>query len=353
MVNLDDLEVYEHYDPSGMRRYLREMAQECDKAWQKALSLPLPEEHFHTDQAIILGMGGSAIGGDLVRSLTLMESGRPIWVHRDYNLPLHVDERTLIIASSYSGNTEETLMAFQAALETPAKKLVLTTGGRLKAIAEENGIPVFSIDYAAPPRAAFGHSFIPLVGIFHRLGWLRNKAAEMAGMIPVLEELASALEENQPRTINPAKQLAGKLWGRLVVIYAAGFLADVARRWKTQFNENSKSWAFYELLPELHHNAVVGYDYPVDAAEKVFIVFLRADSLHPRLLLRYRLTQEILSRKGIDYQVVEAKGETPLTQMMSLVLFGDYVSYYLAMLNRVDPSPVSVIDYLKEQLARS
>ncbi len=172
-------------------------------------------------------------------------------------------------------------------------------------------------------------------------------------MIEVLEELAPKVDEKSPLAQNPAKQLASHLLGHIGVIYGAGILSEVAHRWKTQLNENSKNWAFYEILPELNHNAVVGYEFPPEVADTIFVIFLRSPSLHPRILMRYQITSEILQRAGIGYQTVGAKGESVLSQMMSLVLFGDYVSYYLALLNQTDPSPVSIIDYLKAQLAKA
>jgi len=191
------------------------------------------------------------------------------------------------------------------------------------------------------------------LGISQRLGLLTDKSKEMAEMVEVLEELSSKIDEKVPLAQNPAKQLASQLLGRIVVVYGAGILSKVAHRWKTQLNENSKTWAFYEIFPELNHNAVVGYEFPAEMANKLFVVLLRSPSLHHRILMRYQVTSEILKRAGINHQVVETEGESALSQMMSLLLFGDYVSYYLALLNETDPSPVSAIDYLKTRLAEA
>ena len=162
--NLDDLQIYPQSDPDNMLARIKELPLQCRQAWQAAMEFSLPPDYSDVDKVVILGMGGSAIGGDLVKSLTEAESSVPVIVHRDYGLPAFVDDRTLVIASSYSGNTEETLSAFEPALKTGAKKLVMTTGGRLQAIAEENNIPVFKIDYKAQPRAALGFSFLPTLG---------------------------------------------------------------------------------------------------------------------------------------------------------------------------------------------
>jgi glucose/mannose-6-phosphate isomerase len=353
MIDLDNPEVYKRLDRDGMRERIRELPQQCLKAWQQALSFKLPRSYSNIDRVVILGMGGSAIGGDLLNSLASLESKTPISVSRDYNLPQFVDSKTLVIASSYSGMTEETLSAFDQALATPAKKLVITTGGKLKTIAEQNKIPVLTIDYKAPPRAALAHSFVPLLGICQNLGIVSDKSKDVAEMAQVLQDLQKTIDENCPLQSNPAKQLATKLHSHLAIIYGAGFVATAAQRWKTQINENSKAWAFYEIFPELNHNAVVGYEFPADLAQKLFVVFLRSPRLHPRTLIRYKLTAEMLSNAKVSHETVEARGESALSQMMSLVFFGDWVSYYLALLNETDPYPVKIIDFLKKRLAES
>ena len=353
MIDLDNPSIYRQFDKSGMLNHLREFSPQCSLAWDKILKSELPREYSGVDKIIILGMGGSAIGGEIVRRLAWIESKVPVWVHRDYDLPPFVDKNTLIIASSYSGNTEEILTAFTEALKTPAKKLVLTGGGKLKDIADSEGIPVFVIDYRAPPRAVFPYSFLFLVGIFQKLGLLSDKSADMEETLLILDNLSGDLAEPVPLTSNPAKQLAGKLWGCATVIYGAGILSEVAQRWKAQLNENSKAWAFFELFPELNHNAVVGYQFPPQLKERIFVVLLHSNLLHPRSRLRYQATAKLLTMSEINHEIVAARGECVLAQMMSMVLFGDYVSFYLAMLNGIDPTPVDSINFLKKLLAQS
>jgi glucose/mannose-6-phosphate isomerase len=198
VVDLDDLALYRRLDPSGMLGHLHQFPGQCRLAWEKTLEFELPREYGLVNKVVILGMGGSAIGGDLVCRLALAESRVPVWVNRDYGLPPFVDGETLVIASSYSGNTEETLSAFAAALQTPARKLAITAGGKLKQMADKEGIPVFGIDYKAPPRAAFPHSFVPLVGIFQRLGLLDDRSADLDKALKALERLAGELVETSP-----------------------------------------------------------------------------------------------------------------------------------------------------------
>jgi len=353
MINLDNPKVHKKLDPSCMRERIRELPQQCLKAWRQALDLKLPSNHSKVNKVVILGMGGSAIGGDLLSSLASLESQTPITVSRDYNMPAFVDAKTLVIASSYSGMTEETLSAFTQALQTPAKKLVITTGGKLKDLAEQNNIPFLTIDYKSPPRAALAHSFIPLLGICQKLGIVNNKSKDIAEMAKILKDLQTTIDENHALKSNPAKQLATKLHRHLAVIYGAGFLSPVAQRWKTQINENSKAWAYYEILPELNHNAVVGYEFPAELAQSIFVPFLRSSRLHPRTLLRYKLTVEMLNKAKVSHETIEARGKSALAQMMSLVYFGDWVSYYLALLNETNPYPVQIIDFLKKRLTES
>jgi len=353
MVDLDNVSAYRQFDKLGMLEHLHRFPEQCQKAWEKVLKFELPHLHTKISNVVIAGMGGSAIGGDIVRRLAMAESKSPVWVHRDYGLPAFVDESSLVIASSYSGNTEETLSAFTESLGTRAKKLAITTGGKLKDLAEREGIPIFVIDYQAPPRAAFPHSFIPLAGIFQKVGLLEDKSADLQEAVDILKRLSGDLIETKPLASNPAKQLAAKLSEHLAVIYGAEIFSEVARRWKGEFNENSKTWAFFESFPELNHNAVVGYEFPPEAKESIFVLMVRSSSLHPRNLLRYEVTSRLLARAGIAYEFVEARGKSALAQVLSLILLGDYASFYLSMLNEVDPTSTDAIGFVKQHLARS
>ncbi len=353
MVDLDNASAYRQFDKLGMLNHLHGFPEQCQKAWEKVLKLELPREYTKISNVVIVGMGGSAIGGDIVRRLALSESKVPVRVHRDYNLPAFVDASTLVIASSYSGNTEETLSAFTESLRTPARKLVITSGGNLKDLAEKEGIPAFVIDYRAPPRAALPHSLIPLVGIFQKLGLLGDKSEDLQEALGILNKLSTDLIETRPLASNPAKQLAAKVHGHVAVIYGAGMLSEVAQRWKGEFNENSKAWAFFESFPELNHNSVVGYEFPIEAKERIFVLILRSSSLHPRNLLRYEVTAKLLAKAGISYEFVEARGKGDLAQVLSLVLVGDYSSFYLSILNEVDPTSTDAINFVKRYLARS
>jgi len=348
---LDDAGERRRLDPGGMLASIAGLPEQCREAWKAARLLDVPGGNSPVDRIVILGMGGSAIAGDIFRVLLQLEAAIPVFNVRAYDLPPYVDERTLVIASSFSGETEETIHAFQQALGTPAQKLAITTGGRLQATARANGIPVFSYQFGGEPRAAIGWSLMPLLALGQSTGLMPQVDSDIEEMCSALQRLREVIGEKTPLQGNQAKQLAGQLYDRLPVIYGAGPLLEVAHRWKTQLNESSKVWAFYEELPEAQHNAVIGLGLPAGVARQVTVVFLTSpDLLHPRVRLRYGLTERLLDDAGIPHQTVETRGRSALAQLMSLVLLGDYVSAYLALLFGVDPTPTAVIDELKARL---
>ncbi len=352
MIDLNDPEVYKEYDPQNMIADIKALPQLGEQAWQLAADFPLRDDFRQVSKVVVLGMGGSAIGGELVKSLTDSESVVPLTVSRDYELPAFVDKDTLVIASSYSGNTEETLTAFGTALKTDAMKLVLTTGGRLKALAEKNDIPVFSFGFKGQPRAALPFSFFPLLNFLHRLDFIKDRSAEVEEMTAVLTQMVKKLNEKVPAARNRMKQLATELHGRLPIVYGGGILSGVANRWKTQLNENSKAWAFFENIPELDHNAIVGYEFPKEVSRNMIVIILRSIHQPEKIMLRQMATAHLLKQASVRYIFVDGFGISPLTQMMSQVLHGDLASYYLAILNETDPSPVETISFLKNALAK-
>jgi glucose/mannose-6-phosphate isomerase len=353
MNELDSLSLFKKVDAKDMLRRVSELPWQCRDAWDKVMALKLTGGDWSVRNIVVLGIGGSAIGGDLLRTLVASECPVPILVNRDYTLPAFVSPETLVIVSSYSGDTEETLKTFDLAHQAGAKMVAFTTGGPVVAHAREWGVDLFSYDYSSQPRAALGYSLIPLLGLLVKLDLVVDKTPDVEEAIAVMDEWQAEIRETVPFEQNAAKQLAARLHGHLPIVYGGGYLSEVARRWKGQFNENAKNWGVFEQMPELNHNAVVGYDWPADLRDKVIVVMLRSSLDHPRNQVRFDVTAEILTQKGAAFENIYARGERPLAQMLSTVHFGDYVSYYLAMLNRADPTPVDTITYLKSQLAEA
>ncbi|GAP64636.1 glucose/mannose-6-phosphate isomerase [Ardenticatena maritima] len=351
---LDTPEQFATLDPENMLARIAEFPQQILSAWNVVQNTALPSAlGEQVDAVLVLGMGGSAIGGDLVAGL-VQETGRvPVLVHRGYGLPGWVNERTLVIASSYSGNTEETLSGWRAAAERGAQRLAITTGGQLAREANEARVPLVSFAYAAQPRAALGYSFTLLLGVLSRLGFIADPTETLMAAVRHLEDVGSGWQPDVPTEENSAKQLAVWYAEGLPVIFGAEHLGAVARRWTTQINENSKAWAVWNEIPELNHNVVVGLPYPKTLLPHLRITNLRSPFYHPRNTRRFEITRELVEREGIPQRDVHVSAETPLAEMLALIWLGDYVSYYQAMLNGVDPTPVEAIAYLKGELAKA
>lgn len=344
---LDDFKVYETLDPAGMGKLISGFSDQCRAAWKNVAGVELPDGFKRARQVLILGMGGSAIGGDLLRTLVSGECPVPIVVSREYHAPVWADSNTLAIAVSHSGNTEETLSALEEVRGRGAMVMGITTGGEL---GRQKGMPVLKYNFESQPRAALGYSFLSLLGVFTRLGFISDPAQMLDRAIRKVEQLDSEIGPGSPVANNAAKQLAQKLSERIPVIYGAGVLEEVAHRWKTQMNENAKTTAFYDLMSELDHNAVVGYQFPGAALKDLIFISLLSRRGDARIQKRFEVTAQLLRRNGLEHQVVEISGEDGLGEMLWAIHVGDYVSYYLAILNGVDPTPVAAIDFLKNAL---
>ena len=223
----------------------------------------------------------------------------------------------------------------------------------MAALAEARGMPLVRFDYQSQPRAALGYAFVLLLGLFCRLGLARDYGADLEEALEVMGAQQAEIGPQVPTARNAAKALAIRLKDRLPVVYGAGFLAAVANRWKTQFNENSKQWAFFEVLPELNHNSVVGLGLPQAVRERMTVLRLRSDEDHPRVRTRWDVTGELLLRERVVHETFQGRGQGRLAQMLSLIHLGDYASFYLAMLNGVDPTPVETIVFLKRRMAEA
>jgi glucose/mannose-6-phosphate isomerase len=300
---------------------------------------------------VVAGMGGSGIGGALARAALGDRASRPISVARDYALPSWTTPEATVLCASYSGETEETLAAYDAAGALGARRIVCTTGGRLAQGARADGVPVIPLPGGFQPRAAVGYALVvalevaALAGVGERLHTEIDVAAAHA------EGLVADWGPDAPED-SLAKRLARALHGTVPVIAGAGLTAPVAYRWKTQINENAKSPAFAHELPELCHNEIVGWE-QAGAFGRFSAVFIDDSDLHPRVRRRIELTRELLAGQAAAALVVSTVGESRIERLVSAVLLGDLVSLYMAVLRGVDPAGIASIDSLKRGLAAS
>ncbi len=352
-MNLDDPSLFKQFDLQNMLAEIDDLPGQLQSAWELGQWLPLPD-WTGIQRMVIAGMGGSAIGGDLLTAWAASTCRVPVVVHRDYGLPAWAySAETLVIASSHSGNTEETLSSFKSARENGCCRLAITTGGELAALATQQGTPLWQFEHGGMPRAAVGFSFGLLLAAFTRLGLVADPSGELGEATAAMKKQQASLRADVPVTKNPAKRLAGQLVGRWVTVIGSDYLTPVARRWKTQINELAKASAGFEFLPEADHNTLAGLLSPEEVLAHTMTLFLRAPSDHPHNRLRSDLTRQAFMVKGLNTDFYAAQGDSPLAHIWTALHFGDYTAYYLAMAYRVDPTPVEVLTSLKAALKKA
>ena len=302
---------------------------------------------------VLTGMGGSAIAGDLLRSYLAEELRVPFLVNRSYSLPGWVDRNSLVIVSSYSGNTEETIASYHDAIRRKAAVLCITTGGEAEHLASKHGHSCIKVPPGLQPRAALGYSFFPLLLALSRTGFIKPRPADINETVVALKK-KSQIYANLKSRGNSALRMAKRLQGKLPVIYSASDRFDAVNvRWRGQICENSKHLAFGHVLPEMDHNEIVGWKVDRELLKKIAVVMLRDVGTHPRVRVREEITKNIIRKKTSAVLEAWSEGSSLLARIFSLVYAGDWVSYYLAILNNEDPTPVRVIDYLKGELAKA
>jgi glucose/mannose-6-phosphate isomerase len=350
VTDLDDVQGLRAIDASDMLGIIAGLASQCRAGYDVGRDVrPVPAVDGVT-AVTYCGMGGSAVAGDVLRSVFRGELTVPVDVNRSPELPRSAGTDTLVIAASYSGNTAETLDAFSQALERECRAMALTSGGQLADIADASGVPVVHVPGGLMPRAALGYLAFGLLGALEVAGLLSGLASAVDEVRARVDAFSDALGPDTPTSHNAAKALAIRIGERVPVVWGAeGFAAIAANRWRTQFNENAKVPAFSAALPELDHNEVVGWS--GGRGDGFFLVALRHEGEHPDVAARFPLSLEIARDAGVEVAEVQASGRSDLARLMSLVVIGDHVSTYLGIARGVDPSPIEAIARLKAALA--
>jgi glucose/mannose-6-phosphate isomerase len=322
----------------------------AEKQWQQlqhefVVNLSQAPEAVH--EVVFAGMGGSALGALL--ALSWPGFAKPFEICRNYDIPSYVDSDTLFFASSYSGNTEETLSALEQAIEKQCIIVVITSGGKLAEIARERGYPLLLVPTGLQPRHAALYGLKALLSVTDAFGLTHGKAAELAAEAEFLKHEVAEWLPTRPTKHNWAKQIAQEIIGKSAVIYAGPKLAPTAYKWKISLNENAKHVAWTNQLPEFDHNEFIGWTkQPVD--KPYAVIDLRSSFDHPRIAKRFVLAERLLSGMRPSPVVVNARGDTALQQLLSSIALGDFVSLYVALLNGVNPTPVDLIESFKQAL---
>ncbi len=335
-------------DPKGMWGLTERFGDQCRTALKIARESSLTNLPGNPKNAVLTGLGGSAAGGDFVKALFDAQGSIPFSVNRDYHLPKWVDSGTLVFATSYSGNTEETLSAYADAQAAGAPIVVVTSGGKLKEFAERDGHPVITVPGGQPPRTALGFMLVPVLVACELYGLLPEQDYERA--FDLLDRCASewTVEGND----SGPRELAHRFHGNLPIVYGLGpWQGLIASRWKSQINENSKVHTFVNTYPELNHNEILGW---IKAGEQGVAKYagavLQDGTESAKMKTRHKVTQGLVGDL-CEFTTVEARGEDLLSKLLTLTFYGDFVSLYLAALNGVDPETIESINTLKSELA--
>jgi len=347
-----DREEIAKYDSAGMLKRILKLPEQLVQAQTISKASELKFKSTQILNVCVTGMGGSAISGDIVRCNLADRLKIPFYVNRYYKLPNFVNENSLVLVSSYSGNTEETLEAYNDACRRDANVICITSGGILGERARAQGHPIFTLPCGYPPRSALGYLTVPILYCLYAAELIPEPDKELYETINLLQRLSR--EYHPDSESNLAKEISYKLKDKVPLIYASVFgFEAVALRWKGQLSENSEVVAFFNLFPELNHNEIMGWG-PLRKINQEFqVIYLKDREDHTQVIKRMAVTKEILEKEIGPIIEVESKGESLIARIFSLLFLGDMVSLYLAILNRVNPTLVRKIDYLKQRLSEA
>jgi len=346
---LDNFEKVKSVDKSGMLKFSIDAAKHYREAFKVAekivVSYPKPAN------IVVAGLGGSAIGGDLLKDWSKNQLTVPIEVSREYSLPKYAGKKTLAVICSYSGDTEETLSSYLDALKRKCMIFCISSGGALIKYAKKHKVPYLQVPGGMPPRAALPYMLVPQLVLLQKVGLVKGVKEELDEATTLLEKIGQENGPLTPTMDNFAKTVATYVGDTAPVIYGFGFFRGVAQRFKQQFNENSKSAAKWEFFPELNHNEIVGWEGRGEQCKYFSVIFIRDIENEPtEISSRIDITEQIMEQKGLITFDLRVQGKSILARMLSTILVGDFASVYLAVLRGADPTPVKTINLLKGAL---
>ena len=339
-------------DPENMHKSIFDFPDHIIQALDIGKKITLHNDYEKIQNIVVAGMGGSAIGGDLVKLLTKNELNIPLVISRNYKLPNWVNENTLVICSSYSGNTEETLSCFNDALIRGGKTVGISTGGELTKQLIENNLDVITIPSGLQPRAALALLFVPMLSLLNKIGFISsNFIQELNSSVDLLKVFRDKYCDQSDQ--NPSYATAQKIYKTVPIIYGENeYTGIIAVRWKGQLSENAKMLAFCNDLPEMNHNEIVGWENNKTLMEKTSIIWFSDVEDHPRIVSRQTATKDIIGKTTSIHEKISLEGDTQFNRLLHLVHYGDWVSYWCAILHQTDPTPVTKIDQLKKILSK-
>lgn len=350
---LDNLKQISEIDKSNMLSIIERFPEQIKTSYDVENSSILGS-YLKINNIIISGMGASSITGDIVRSLFLDKIDIPIFVNRQYYLPKWANKNTLLISQSYSGNTEETLSTFKNGYQKRCKIICISSGGKLLDLCEKSGIPYIKIPAGIPPRTATGYTLFSSIFAIKKIGILKKDIdSDIEETISIISDLKNHIKVEIPEGQNISKQLAKKIFNTIPQIYGFEFYTPIAKRWCTQFNENSKIICRYDEVPECNHNDIVGWSMNPEVSKKfTCILFRDSDTESVYISKRLNFMKKLFEEVSGNVIEIQVKGKKRLAKMIYAMYLGDYTSCYLAVLRKIDPTPVDAITELKSELAK-
>ena len=348
---LDDIDRIKRIDKNDMLSFCVDAPKHYSMAAKLAEKLSISYPKPRT--IIMAGMGGSAIGGELLKDWSRERLDVPVEVCREYSLPAYADKNALVIIVSYSGETEESLSVFLDALKRKCMIVCISSGGKLHDFAEKLNVPHLCVPSGMAPRATLPYLFMPMPILLKKLNLVSEVASEISETARILKQVSDANLPRKPLKDNFSKALASSIRETVPVVYGFGFYRAAAQRFKTQFNENSKVPAKWEYFPELNHNEVVGWEAANELAKCFSVILIRDEDEPEPIKQRIEATKELMRKQSLHVFEIHASGKNSLAKMCSVVCLGDFTSVYLAVLREIDPTPVKTISVLKEKIRRS
>lgn len=353
---LDNIKKIKEIDKSNLLSSIELLPDQIKQGWIDLENFFLPELYKKISKVIVCGMGGSALGPHFVKFVFGNELCVPLEIISDYNLPKYADENSLIILSSYSGNTEEVIYLAKQALNVKAKCVGISTGGKLEELCFKNKIPFFKIypkfNPCGQPRMGLGYSIVGMIGILEKCGLIQFKKENIEILYQILKENNNHFSVKVPFRKNLAKKFAKKILGKITILIAAEFLSGSIHIWQNQQHEISKNFGCYFLLPELNHHLIEGLSFPQQIKKDLIALFVKSKYYSSKIKDRIVITAEIFRKNKIDVIEYQCLTNKKLFQAFELIHFGSYVNFYLAILNNVDPTPIPWVDFLKKELEK-
>ncbi len=352
---LDNTRTYTTYDTADIVFGVERLSQQMKAAFEDTKAIKIPGAYLGVDRVLVAGMGGSSLGSHVLKTGLADHIKVPVELLRGYNLPSWVNSKTLVVLSSFSGNTEEVLYVAKQAREAKAKIVGIASGGKLASLVKRQKYPAYLFkpgDLAKEPRLGLGFSIAGTLGLLEQVRLVKVSKKEKINWLRAMAEVVDSCALDVPVKENPAKQVAVALKGRPMLVVGSEHLAGITHVFTNQINETAKQFAQSHELPELNHHLMEGLTFPKGLFSKFTVVMLKSKHYHARTQKRYPITAKVFEKLGAEVIEYEARGETKFEEVVEVLQFGSFASYYLAMSNKVDPKDIPYVEWFKKQLDR-